>query len=263
MSDYYTPKRTRNMYDPKSEKSFKISRSKIEQFMNCPRCFYIDRRLGVSQPPGFPFNLNSAVDTLLKREFDEFRFKRQPHPLMEKFGIQGIPFEHMDLNKWRDALRGGISYLHQDTNLLVTGGIDDVWIDKDGWLNIVDYKATSKNGEVSLDADWQIGYKRQMEMYQWLFRQNKFKVSDTGYFVYCNGNSSSERFDSKLNFDIKVIPYSGNDSWVEDYLFKIKDTLNQDAVPAHSESCDYCAYQRAVSEVTTNANSKSYSGLNL
>ena len=30
----------------------------------------MDRRLGIAQPPGFPFNLNSAVDNLLKNEFD-------------------------------------------------------------------------------------------------------------------------------------------------------------------------------------------------
>ena len=54
-------------------------------------------------------------------------------------------------------------------------------------LHIVDYKATSKDDEVNLDAEWQDGYKRQMEIYRWLFINNGFKVSDTGYFVYANG----------------------------------------------------------------------------
>jgi len=250
VSDYYTPQRTRNMYDPKSEKPFKLSRSKIEQFMNCPRCFYIDRRLGVSHPPGFPFNLNSAVDTLLKKEFDDYRLKQKPHPLMKKFGYSGVPFQHVNLDQWRDSLRRGISFHHKETNLIITGGVDDVWVDADGWLNIVDYKATSKNGEVSLNADWQIGYKRQMEMYQWLFRQNGFKVSDTGYFVYCNGDTSLERFDSNLSFKISILPYSGNDSWVEDYIFKIKQALDLDEIPEHSDSCDYCAYHLAIAAVS-------------
>ena len=50
--------------------------------------------------------------------------------------------------------------------------------EKEG-LIVVDYKATSKNSEVNLDAEWQIGYKRQMEFYQYLLRNNGFKVSDT------------------------------------------------------------------------------------
>ena len=74
--------RTRNIYDPKSEKPFKLSRSKVDNFVSCKRCFYIDRRLGVGQPPGFPFNINSAVDELLKKEFDQYRKKGEPHPYM-------------------------------------------------------------------------------------------------------------------------------------------------------------------------------------
>jgi 2-isopropylmalate synthase len=36
-----------------------------------------------------------------------------------------------------------------------------------------------------LDQEWQDSYKRQMDVYQWLLRQNGLKVSNTGYFVYC------------------------------------------------------------------------------
>lgn len=51
-------------------------------------------------------------------------------------------------------------------------------------LIVVDYKATSKTTAVSLDADWQIAYKRQAEIYQWLLRKNDFSVSNIAYFVY-------------------------------------------------------------------------------
>src|SRR5687768_18339188 len=73
-----------------------------------------------------------------------------------------------------------------------------MWINHQGEYIVVDYKATSKDGEVTLDADWQIGYKRQMEIYQWLFRKSGFRVSNTGYFVYCNGNTDKEAFDGRL-----------------------------------------------------------------
>lgn len=69
MSQYYKPQRTRNLYNPTSTTPFRLSRSKIDLFIKCPRCFYLDRRLGVGQPPSFPFSLNSAVDTLLKDEW--------------------------------------------------------------------------------------------------------------------------------------------------------------------------------------------------
>ena len=108
--------------------------------MNCPRCFYLDRRLGTDRPPGYPFSLNSAVDTLLKKEFDIHRASGTPHPLMKAYGLDAVPFQHEKMEEWRDSLRRGITYLHPQTNLFFTGGVDDVWIDKEGKLIIVDYK---------------------------------------------------------------------------------------------------------------------------
>lgn len=256
MSEYYRAERKKNLYDPKSSAPFKISRSKLDLFLNCPRCFYIDRRLGVGQPPGFPFNLNSAVDALLKKEFDFYRSRQEPHPMFTEFGIDALPFAHDDMDAWRDSLRRGIQFSVPDTNIMLTGGVDDVWIDqKTKELMIVDYKATSKAGQVSLDADWQIGYKRQAEVYQWLFRQNGFKVSNTAYFVYCNGKKDADRFDKRLDFDITVIPYQGDASWV---LAAVKDAracLTSEEIPKHSDDCDQCKYILAVSKVVAGQSS--------
>ena len=248
MSQYYNPKRGRNIFDPESKQPFRISRSKIDLFIECPRCFYLDRRLGVGRPPGFPFSLNSAVDTLLKKEFDIHRAEKTKHPLMHSYGVDAVPFDDPRMDEWRDALRRGITYHHKPTSLLVTGGVDDVWVNPKKELIIVDYKATAKNGEVSLDAQWQDGYKRQMEVYQWLFRKNGFAVSPTGYFVYCNGQTDREAFDAKLEFTIKLIPYTGNDSWIEPALLKIEATLRGE-VPLGDDDCDYCRYRGAVKEL--------------
>lgn len=243
----YNPQRKRNMYDPESEKLFRLSRSKVELFISCPHCFYLDRRLGVSHPPGFPFNLNSAVDRLLKKEFDIYRANKVAHPLFEKYGIRAIPFSHALLEKWRDALHGGIEFSLPNTNLLLCGGIDDLWINDNGELIIVDYKATSKNEAVSIDAEWQMGYKRQMEFYAWLFSRNGFSVSHVGYFVYCNGLANRDRFDQKLEFDISILPHTLNYSWVERTVYDIYSCLKGPKPPARNPTCQYCAYVGALS----------------
>lgn len=246
MSEYYNPQRTRSLYDPASAEPFKLSRSKIDLFLNCPRCFYYDRKLGVGRPPGFPFALNSAVDHLLKLEFDIHRVAGTKHPLIEKYGIDARPVAHEDLDKWRHNFTG-IQYLHQPTNFLVFGAIDDLWQNSQGEYIVVDYKSTSKDEDITeLNKDWQIGYKRQMEIYQWLLRQNGYKVSSTGYFVYCNGQTDRKAFDAKLEFDITLIAYKGDDSWVKKTITEAHKCLNGNKIPNADPNCDYCNYVQAI-----------------
>ncbi len=147
MSQYYSGKRSKNLYEPGSDKPFKLSRSKLESFISCPRCFYIDRRLGVGTPPGFPFNLNSAVDHLLKQEFDIHRANSSKHPLIDRYGVDAIPAAHPDLDKWRTNFTV-IQFHHKATNLILSGAIDDLWKNSAGEYIVVDYKATSKEAKI-------------------------------------------------------------------------------------------------------------------
>ena len=233
--------RERGLFDPRAREPFTISRSKLELFLECPRCVYIDLRFGVKRPDTPSFTLNNAIDELFKREFDARRARGEAHPLMKQYKIDAVPFAHEKLEEWRDALRRGIGTLHAETNLFVRGGIDDVWQGPSGELYIVDYKATSKRKEIELYE----AYKRQAEIYQWLFRRNGFTVSDTAYFVYANGNSDAEAFDGKLEFDVQIIPHQGDDSWVEPLLYEIKETLIAAEPPAPGVRCDYCPYRQA------------------
>ena len=234
--------RSRNVYKPNDENPFKLSRSKVDNFVSCKRCFYIDRRLGVGHPPGFPFNINSAVDELLKKEFDQYREIGKPHPYMKSVDRNLIPYKHEKLDEWRENFKG-VQYHHEKTNLIFTGAVDDLWLDTDSnEVVVVDYKATSKNSEVTIDAEWQQGYRRQMDFYQWLLRKNGLEVSDIGYFVYCNGDKQRPEFDSKVHFKISVLEYKGNENWIEETILQIKELLDQDNVPDYSEDCDYCTY---------------------
>lgn len=244
MSVYYKPDRNPN-WNYGGER-FRLSRSKIGLFMECPRCFYVDNKLGTGRPPGYPFSLNSAVDALLKKEFDIHRANGSAHPLMEQYGVDAVPFKHPKMDIWRENFKG-IEYKHPKTGFTVSGAIDDVWVNPQGELMIVDYKSTSKDEKIEvLDKDWHEGYKQQMEVYQWLFRQNGFKVSDTGYFVYANAGKDKKAFDGVLEFEVTLVPHKGDDSWVEKTLIKIKECLDSGELPAAALECDYCTYREMV-----------------
>ncbi len=241
MSGFYKPDRKVdwNYGGPR----WRLSRSKIDLFMECPRCFWIDNKLGTARPPGYPFNLNSAVDALLKKEFDIHRADKSAHPIMEQYGVDAVPFEHNMMDTWRENFKG-IETKHESTGFTISGAVDDIWINPAGELIVVDYKSTSKDAKIeALDQDWHIGYKRQMEVYQWLLRQNGFTVSNTGYFVYANASKDREAFDGKLEFEVTLVPYEGNDSWIEQTLLDIKACLDSETIPPVGNDCDYCTYR--------------------
>lgn len=251
MADYW---RERNVpYQPGQKAAFKISRSKIELFRQCPRCFWLDTRLKIKRPDGPPFSINKAIDELFKKEFDSYRLKGQPHPLMVEYKVNAVPFAHDNLADWRQNFIG-VQHLHVPTNLLVFGAIDDLWVTPEGELIVVDYKATAKERDVSIDADWQQSYKRQLEIYQWLLKGNGFQVHPTGYFVYTNGRLDLDSFNDKIEFRTKVIPYDGDDSWVEPTVEEMKACLEGD-MPAMGQAamggdCDYCTYAMKRTELT-------------
>ena len=239
----YKLKWEKGRFNPSSKEPYTISRSKIDRFLECPRCFWLEARYGIGRPDTPPFTLNNAVDELFKREFDIRRVAGEPHPLMEKYGIDAVPYAHEKIEEWRDAFKRGIKYHDTENNLIVRGGIDDVWVGPAGELYIVDYKATAGKKEITLDDEWKIQYKRQVEVYQWLFRQNGFNVSPTAYFVYANGQNDKKAFDGKLEFDITILPYEGDDSWIPGTLKALKACLVSDAIPKSGANCEYCPYR--------------------
>ncbi|MBI3589739.1 MAG: PD-(D/E)XK nuclease family protein [Candidatus Liptonbacteria bacterium] len=222
----------------------KISRSKIELFLECPRCFWLEVKKGVKRPSGFPFTLNLAVDYLLKQEFDHHRKNKTPHPVMVTHMIEAVPFDHPSIDTWRHNFTG-IQFHHKTTDLLVFGAVDDIWENKKGELMVVDYKATGAQNYKIYDS-----YARQMEIYQWLLTQNKFKVSSTGYFVFAKVNKT-EGFGfgkAALSFDLFVEPYTGDHSWVEKAIENTKKTLDQEKSPDSSAECEYCKYNNSVAK---------------
>lgn len=240
-------KRSSSLYHLNSPHPFKISRSKIDLFLECPRCFYLDRRLGISRPSLPGFSLNSAVDILLKKEFDLLRKVRQPHELMKKYRLHAIPFQHPDLEVWRNPFRGK-EYRHEGTNFIITGAVDDIWTGPHEELFIVDYKSTSTEKAISLEDQYKQMYKKQLEVYQWIFRRSGFSVSNLGYFVFANAGKNRPSFDGKLEFELSIIPYRGDDSWVEPTIYAIKECLDSEKLPAPSRTCEYCSWREAIEQ---------------
>jgi len=125
-------------------------------------------------------------------------------PIVSKEGLAFIPAAQPELPAWRHNFQG-VRVEHAASGLTVYGAIDDLWVDAAGRHYVVDYKATAKADEVSLDADWQIAYKRRVEFYQWLLRGRGLDVADRAFFVYANGIKDDGPFDDVPRFRTRII----------------------------------------------------------
>lgn len=216
----------------------KLSRSKLELFLDCPRCFWLDMNKGVKRPPPAPYTINSSIDALLKQEFDAHRENGTAHYLIKKYNIEAIPYKCEQIDAWRHNFTG-IQFKHKPTDFLVFGAVDDIWVNPQGELIVVDYKSTGAKEYKIYDA-----YRRQMEVYQWLLAQNGYKVSGIGYFLFAKVNKSSGFAEGKLSFDLFIEPLKGDIRWIENSLFDARKALDGE-IPAPKQGCLYCQFSQA------------------
>ena len=242
--------RKNSTYKYETGKTFKLSRSGIDSFIKCQRCFYLNK-VGNIKDIGMPgFSLNSAHDELMKKELDIYREKGEAHPYMESLKRNLIPFQHENMEDWRNNFKG-VTYHHEKTDLIITGAIDDVWIDTDtNELVIVEYKSTSTQSEIDLNdgTPWKEQYKRQIDIYQWLFKMNGFPVADDSVFLYSNGLKTSRKFNDVMKFKTYVLEYKGSTEWVEEKIHEIKKVLDGKYIPEIKEECETCSYIVSVKE---------------
>ena len=225
-------------------KLIKLSRSTVERYINCPRCCVLEKNYDI-RPPSLPFTLNIAVDNLCKNEFDYYRDREEAHPLFNKNNIDAIPFKHIEMGNWRKNNKG-IRYYSEKYQYDFHGAIDDIWQKRNGELIIVDIKATSRRNFNWNDTwnkyDYPRSYKRQLEMYQWLFKMNGFKVSNEAYIVYFNGLKNEKFFQNTLKFEPHFIKLNCSTDWVEQKIIETVDLLRSEIFPSPSHKCENCNY---------------------
>ena len=249
------------IYSPDQNKDFILSRSRFDEFMDCPRCFYLKTNKGFMSPSTPGWTLNTLTDTLLKKEFDECRKKQEPHRIMLENKLNHlVPYkseiikdkngnDKLLLEEWRDSIHYGLKYRFKDTNIILQGGIDDVWFNtKTEELIIADYKSQHKKDGVSqetyFDDPYKDSYKRQLDYYAYLLNGMGYKVSSDAYLYICNAKEIDEGFHGKMLFDEVLIHYKIKTDYLETEIQKMIDTMNSENIPNSHESCENCAYAR-------------------
>lgn len=242
--------RASSIYTPGQSDDFKLSRGKFSNFITCPRCFYLDRVKGLAEP-GMPgWTLNETTDHLLKKEFDECRQQQKPHRLFAAYGLDHIvPFDHPSMDDWRDSLHKGLMARYKDSDIILSGGVDDIWFNtQTETLIVVDYKSQANRNAVEtesyLASPYHEGYKVQMDFYNYLLDLMEFPIGDISYFLVVNANRAASGFHGVMEFEETIVPYQHDISWIDERVQNMIDCMNSDKLPESNTSCENCAYAR-------------------
>ena len=232
----------KKLYSPNQNELFQISRSNIQSFLECPKCFYLQIVRGIKKPSGLPLPINMAIDSILKNEFDHFRQNNTPHPEVEKILSKAIrPYQGDEFVGWRK----GAKIIHDLTNFEILGKFDDVWCNEDkSELYLADYKG----GAVSASrvSELHQSFRNQMDIYFWIAKKIDNRFSNRSFFYY--KKLKKEKFMDEAKFITEIIEYNADDSWVEQTIIDLNSCINSETTPEPSIDCKHCNYISKIRE---------------
>ncbi len=216
-----------------SVKNILLSPNSLNLYLECPHCFWLDKNMGIKRPPPYPYALNSAVDSLLKEEFDTYRQKKLQHPLLEEYNIKAHLFSNQKLlNQWRNNL-AGIRYFDEDLQTTLFGAVDDILEFDDGKIAPLDYKSTGSTAANIYDR-----FQLQLDVYTFLIEKNGYKTPRKGYLAFYIVDKS-KGFIDRLPFRKEIVEIKTNPEDVYEIFKDAVEVLKKDLPQKHSTDCPF------------------------
>lgn len=222
-------------------KHVQLSPSSLSLFLECPLCFWLEKKHGIKRPPPYPYALNIAVDTLLKQEFDDYRAKGELHPLIVENNIQAKLFHDQNrLNQWRSNFEG-IRYYDTKLEATLMGAVDDVLEFPDNKLAPLDYKSTGSRVPTVYDR-----FQLQMDVYTFLLEKNGFLTPKKGYLAFYIVDKKNGFID-RLPFRKELHEITTDPSYVQGLFEEAVTLLRKNMPPAHRQDCRFGKWFREAS----------------
>lgn len=216
-----------------NNKTIQLSPNSLNLFLECPHCFWLEKKMGIKRPQPFPYALNIAVDVLLKQEFDSYRAQDKPHPLLVDNNIPAKLFSNQNLlNQWRSNFQG-IRYYDEALGATLFGAVDDVLEFESGKLAPLDYKSTGSAVSNIYDH-----FQIQMDVYTYLLEKNGFSTPRKGYLAFYVVDKRNG-FGDRLPFKKELHEIETDPTDVEDIFRDALEVLKKDTPPAHSQECKH------------------------
>lgn len=213
----------------------KLSPSALSLMKDCPRCFWLHYNEGKKRPETIFPSLPSGMDLILKKHFDRFAKKNElPPELRNLKECKGFKLfsDFEQLNIWRSNFKG-VSCSDKQGNIL-HGAVDNLLVNKKNKrLIVLDYKTRG----FPLKEDTHHHYLDQLNLYNFLLRQNGYETEDYSFLLFYHPKEVLESGEVMFHTDLIKVKTSSEDG---EKLWKEALKCLEGSCPERHGECEWC-----------------------
>lgn len=218
-----------------SGRAIQLSPSTLSLYKDCPRCFWLQMKKGIYRPRGIFPSLPGGMDSVIKTYFDRFRGTREGLPPELCGKVEGkLVADQALLNKWR-ARTGGLRYADKKTRAKLIGLLDDCLVDGSAYIPL-DYKTRGWAPKEETSGF----YEHQVDIYEWLLKENGYKTEGAAYLVYYHPLEVREG--GLVQFEITPKAMKTDPKRAKKLFEDAVALLQSDTLPGCGERCEFCPW---------------------
>lgn len=225
--------------------TIKLSPSKLNRLNDCPRCFFLEYKLGLKQASGIFPSLPGGMDNVIKKHYDTFRGTGSLPPGLVGTEVEGelLP-DQAKMTMWRNWRTTDLIVVDEDRDAQLTGALDEcIVIDK---IYIpADYK--TRGWPLKDPGDPAKYYQTQLDCYELMLESVGYKTAGYAWLIYYWPIEIDS--DGIVKFEVTPIKLETEPERAMEIFRKAADILAQDDIPEANPECKYCKMERERAEI--------------
>lgn len=215
----------------------RLSPSALNLFVDCPRCFWLEKNKNIKRPRGIFPSLPGGMDRVIKTYFDQHRAKASLPPGLDRPELAGIALfqDQKQLDLWRNW-KTGPEFRDTDGSIL-SGALDDL-MTYDGRYVPFDYKT---KGSPATEESAIKYYQNQLDCYALILEAQGLETAGFGYLLYFSPKDLLEV--RQIRFEVQPIKIPVSTGRAKDLLRQAVKQLTE-PLPPSKPACEYCAWLR-------------------
>lgn len=213
------------------DKKIILSASSLNLFLDCPRCFWLDKNRGLKRPRApFP-SIATGLDSVVKKYFDTYRGTGELPPILKE-EIKGRLIDILPKTFWYNA---------DDINASLQGKLDDCIVDEDGFYIALDHKTRASSPSCVHEA-----FQFQLDVYTLLLKENNLKINNQAILVYYIPQAGILHDGFPFRAEVKKTETNPQRARK---VFEEAVSLLRHNEPSSSSKCQYCNWVKELNAI--------------